>query len=83
MMDARNRAKVAWESTECERVLPLVQLLIRIENRTPFWGARRGSSTLRMLYQLVDSGIPSANPDGFWIPTVARSWNSSSVRAPA
>ncbi len=34
-------------------------------------------------YQLVDSGMPSAKPDGFWIPIVARSWNSSSVRAPA
>ncbi|CNG61920.1 Uncharacterised protein [Mycobacterium tuberculosis] len=83
MMDARNRAKVAWESTACERVLPLGQLLIRIGNRAPFWGARRRPAPGQPGHQLVDSGIPSAYPDGFWIPTVARSWNSSSVRAPA
>ncbi len=81
-MDALNRAKVAWESTACERVLPLRQLVFRIGNPAGF-GEPTRSSRDRDLYQLVDSGMPSANPEGFWMPTVTRSWNSSSVRAPA
>ncbi len=34
-------------------------------------------------HQEVCSGRPSAKPAVLWMPTVARSWNSSSERAPA
>jgi len=82
-MDARNRAKVAWESTACERVMPQGQMVPRIGNPAPFGEPAVIENRSAGLYQLVDSGMPSAKPDGFWMPTVARSWNSSSVRAPA
>ena len=74
---------------------PLIRGLAPQASASAYSATRTGGATLAKkqavlrigallgVHQLWDNGRPSWKPAADWMPTIARSWNSSSVRAPA